>query len=175
MENFPESIAAVVLGMCIGSYLKYYYGDEGEGGLIRILRFEPHTYFLFLLPPIMFQVGFSMNASTFFRNILAINLYSILGTFLSSGLFSFILYYSIQLIGIHHSYLDCLQMGCIISAIDPVATISIFKSLRINDRIYMIIFGESTLNNAVAIALATSIAGIKTILAESDEVEVLDL
>lgn len=39
----------------------------------------------------------------------------------------------------------------------------------------MIIFGESTLNNAVAIALATSIAGIKLILKSTDEVDYLDL
>jgi hypothetical protein len=39
----------------------------------------------------------------------------------------------------------------------------------------MIIFGESTLNNAVAIALATSIAGIKTMMLESEDVEILDL
>lgn len=84
-------------------------------------------------------------------------------------------YYGLPLIGAAHSYLDCLQFGCIISAIDPVATISVFKSLRINDRIYMIVFGESTLNNAVAIALATSIAGIKVMMKTTDEVDLLDI
>ena len=68
-----------------------------------------------------------------------------------------------------------MQFGSIISAIDPVATISMFKSLRINDRIYMIIFGESTLNNAVAIALSTSIFGIKMILQDSEEINILDI
>lgn len=176
LENFPESIAAVILGILIGFYFKYHYGDEDQEGLIKILQFEPHTYFLFLLPPIMFQVGFSMNASTFFRNILTINSFAILGTFLSSAFFSLILYYGLIWMNMPHAYLDCLQFGCIISAIDPVATISIFKSLRINNRIYIIIFGESTLNNAVAIALATSIAGIKTILQKgSDEIDLLDI
>lgn len=116
-----------------------------------------------------------MNASTFFRNIITINMYAILGTLISSGVFSCIFYYGTELIGVKLNYLDCLQFGCIISAIDPVATISIFKSLRINDRIYLIIFGESTLNNAVAIALATCIEGIKLFAAVNDEIDILDV
>lgn len=39
----------------------------------------------------------------------------------------------------------------------------------------MILFGESTLNNAVAIALATSVEGIKIIIKTNDEAEVLDI
>lgn len=106
LENFPESIAAVVLGMCIGLYLRYHYGDRGQEGLLKILQFEPHTYFLFLLPPIMFQVGFSMNASTFIRNIWTINSYAIFGTFVSSTIFSLIFYYGLPLIGSPHDYMD---------------------------------------------------------------------
>ena len=90
-------------------------------------------------------------------------------------MFSFIFYLWLPLVGVEHSYLDCFQCGWIIWAIDPVATISIFKSLQINDRIYMILFGESTLNNAVAIALATSVEGIKMILKTNDDAEVLDI
>ena len=175
LTNFPESIAAVVLGLCIGMFLKYHFEDNHQVGIIKILQFDPHTYLLFLLPPIMFQIGFSMNTSTFLRNIATINFFAILGTFISSIVFSFMLYYTLGFINLSHSYIDCLQFGCIISAIDPVATISIFKSLRINDKIYMIVFGESTLNNAVAIALASSIYGIKILMKESEEVYILDI
>ena len=58
------------------------------------------------------------------------------------------------------SYLDSLHFGAFMSAIDPVATIAIFKSLSVSDKIYMIVFGESTLNDAVAIALAQSVERI---------------
>lgn len=36
--------------------------------------------------------------------------------------------------------------------------------MHVNDRIYMIVFGESTLNDAVAIALSSSVEGIRDIL-----------
>jgi hypothetical protein len=51
LEIFPESIAAICLGIIIGCILKYFYNGSG---LLQIVAFEPHTFFLFLLPPIMF-------------------------------------------------------------------------------------------------------------------------
>ncbi len=54
------------------------------------------------------------------------------------------------------SYLTSLQFGFFISAVDPVATISIFRALNVNDSIFTIVFGESTLNDAAAIALSKS-------------------
>ena len=113
-----------------------------------------------LLPPIMFQAGFSMRASTFFRNIITINSFAVFATIIASFIFSFIFAYGASLTPHEFSYLDSLHFGAFMSAIDPVATIAIFKSLSVNDNIYMIVFGESTLNDAVAIALAQSVERI---------------
>mmetsp|Transcript_22290 Transcript_22290/g.22077 ORF Transcript_22290/g.22077 Transcript_22290/m.22077 type:complete len:250 (-) Transcript_22290:180-929(-) len=157
LEAFPESIAAIILGIVVGMFFKAHYKNTG---LLNILEFEPHTFFLFLLPPIMFQAGFSMRASTFFRNIFVINSFAIFATILASFIFSFIFSYGTKLFSNEFSYLDSLHFGSFMSAIDPVATISIFKCLNVNDKIYMIVFGESTLNDAVAIALAQSVQRI---------------
>jgi len=51
LEIFPESIAAILLGIIIGCVLKYYYNQTG---ILQIVKFEPHTFFLFMVPPIMF-------------------------------------------------------------------------------------------------------------------------
>ena len=123
----------------------------------------------------MFQVGFSMNASTFFRNILTINAFAIGGTFLSSLIFGTILYYLLQFTELSYRFMECLQLGCIISAIDPVATMSIFKNMFLNEKIYMYIFGESTLNNAVVIAMCAGIEGIKTRLRAGDDLDIFDI
>lgn len=68
-----------------------------------------------------------------------------------------------------------MQFGCFISAIDPVATISIFKSLRVSEKLYMIVFGESALNDAVSIALAQSVENVGHIIAQGDEVDYLKI
>jgi sodium/hydrogen exchanger 3 len=166
LEVFPESIASIILGIIVGLFFKSHYKNTG---LLNILEFEPHTFFLFLLPPIMFQAGFSMRASTFFRNILVINSFAIFATIIASFIFSFIFAYGTSLTSNEFSYLDSLHFGCFISAIDPVATIAIFKSLSVNDKIYMIVFGESTLNDAVAIAAAQSVERISDMAAAGGE------
>lgn len=169
LEVFPESIAAIILGIIVGLFFKSHYKNTG---LLNILEFEPHTFFLFLLPPIMFQAGFSMRASTFFRNILVINSFAIFATIIASFVFSFIFAYGTSLTANQFSYLDSLHFGCFISAVDPIATIAIFKSLSVNDRIYMIVFGESTLNDAVAIALAQSVERIKDMQEGGQELDI---
>jgi sodium/hydrogen exchanger 8 len=171
LEVLPESIAAIILGIIVGLFFKSHYKNTG---LLNILEFEPHTFFLFLLPPIMFQAGFSMRTETFFRNILVINSFAIFATIIASFIFSFIFWYGTSLTSNEFSYLDSLHFGCFISAIDPVATIAIFKSLSVNDRIYMIVFGESTLNDAVAIALAQSVERIQDMADDGHELDIGD-
>jgi len=43
--------------------------------------------------------------------------------------------------------------GSAISATDPVATLAIFSALRVNPTLYYLVFGESVVNDAVAIVL----------------------
>jgi NhaP-type Na+/H+ or K+/H+ antiporter len=47
--------------------------------------------------------------------------------------------------------IECIAFGSLISATDPVAVINIFKSLNANKMLFIIIFGESILNDAIAI------------------------
>ena len=51
--------------------------------------------------------------------------------------------------------------GALISAVDPVATLAIFKALDVNPTLNMLVFGESVLNDAVSIVMT------KTILEQS--------
>lgn len=151
LEIFPESIAAICVGIIIGFVLKYFYNGSG---LLQIVAFEPHTFFLFLLPPIMFQAGFSCKAGVFFRNFLTINAYAIISTVIAGFCFSLIFWYGSTYTYYQFEYIQSLQFGFFISAVDPVATISIFRALNVNDKIFAIVFGESTLNDAAAIALS---------------------
>ena len=43
--------------------------------------------------------------------------------------------------------------GALISATDPVAVLAIFKELNTNEDLYSLIFGESMMNDAVAIII----------------------
>eukprot|EP00064_Thunnus_orientalis_P012121 superscaffoldBa00001818_g12155 len=54
-------------------------------------------------------------------------------------------------------YTDCLFFGAIISATDPVTVLAIFNELHADGDLYALLFGESVMNDAVAIVLSSSI------------------
>lgn len=57
------------------------------------------------------------------------------------------------------SPLITLLFGCLISATDPVATLAVFSSLKVDRTLYSIVFGEAVMNDAVAIALYQTFLG----------------
>jgi sodium/hydrogen exchanger-like protein 6/7 len=60
---------------------------------------------------------------------------------------------SFGVFGFNASYLECVIIGAILSSTDPVTIISLFHQLKVDEKLYAIIFGESILNDSVAIVL----------------------
>lgn len=44
-----------------------------------------------------------------------------------------------------------LLFASIISAVDPVAALNVFEDIKINEQIYIVIFGEGLFNDAVTV------------------------
>lgn len=116
-----------------------------------------NVFFLYLVPSIIFHSGYSLNQKDFFRNFTAIFLLAVFGTILSSiltGLSLFYLASTDHIIGINAtSPKEGLLVGSLLSATDPVATLAVFGSLDVDPQLYALVFGESVLNDAVAIVL----------------------
>ena len=56
------------------------------------------------------------------------------------------------------SLVESFAFGSLISAVDPVATLAIFQAIDVDQILYMLVFGESMLNDAVSIVLTTSVS-----------------
>merc|ERR1719150_2356162 len=54
-------------------------------------------------------------------------------------------------------FVQSFAFGSLISAVDPVATLAIFQALDVDPVLNMLVFGESILNDAVAIVLTTTV------------------
>lgn len=61
------------------------------------------------------------------------------------------------------SPLEALLFGALISAVDPVATLSIMGSAELNcdPLLYSLVFGESVLNDAVAVVLFRTFSKVR--------------
>lgn len=116
-----------------------------------------------LLPPIVYAAGLNLQRRDFFRNFASIMLFAGMGTFVSAFAFAFGTYGLVRLGWIDESLLgptallDCLIYGVLISAIDPVATLSVFGDLGVPPLLHNLVFGESVLNDAVCIVLFRAI------------------
>eukprot|EP00026_Physarum_polycephalum_P000532 Phypoly_transcript_00533.p1 GENE.Phypoly_transcript_00533~~Phypoly_transcript_00533.p1 ORF type:complete len:579 (+),score=54.52 Phypoly_transcript_00533:2748-4484(+) len=150
IHYIPESVAVVVYGILIGLILRFITTNVAE----RLATFDPDIFFLFLLPSIIFESGFSLQKTPFFSNIGSILVFAIFGTLISFG-FSGILFYLLGQAGasMELSLQDSMTTGALLSATDPVATLAIFQALNVDQQLYMVIFGESILNDAVALIL----------------------
>ena len=97
-------------------------------------------------------------ARQFFRNIGTIVAYAVLGTLVSTFIVGYLVFVIGKLgwIDIDTSDpIEALLFGALISAVDPVATLSIMGNpeLHCDPLLYSLVFGESVLNDAVAIVL----------------------
>ncbi|XP_053117020.1 sodium/hydrogen exchanger 3 [Hemicordylus capensis] len=145
----PESVLLIVLGLFLGGIV--YAADH-----IASFTLTPNVFFFYLLPPIVLDAGYFMPNRLFFGNLGTILLYAVLGTIWNAATTGLSLY-GVYLSGIMGKtdigWLDFLLFGSLIAAVDPVAVLAVFEEVHVNDVLFIIVFGESLLNDAVTVVL----------------------
>lgn len=157
----PEAAVAVLVGMAFSGVFWVVQG-RAEVDITDMERFDKEFFFVWLLPPIIFEAGYNMRAREFFTNIGATALYAFIGTFVSTLMVGGIVFYAGQQGWCHSlSLLPSLVFGALISATDPVTVLAVFQSLGVNVNLFSMVFGESVLNDAVAIVLYRTLMQFK--------------
>jgi len=122
------------------------------------ISFDGNWFLRILVPPIIFEAALSIDKRSFNRHIVPIIIYAVAGTLLATYLTAAIVHHgTVALSGWCPAipYVEALTFGALISSIDPIATLSVLHNMGMNDTdtIYVLIFGESLLNDGVAIVL----------------------
>ncbi|KAG7382753.1 Sodium/hydrogen exchanger 3 [Phytophthora pseudosyringae] len=146
-----QSGFAMVFGLVVGLFM--IMGDK-HAALHTHLNLDNSLFFDVLLPPIIFEGGFSIKRQAFFRNFPAIMSTAVVGTVVAATITGGVLYLAGESkIVTRLSWVEALLFGTLINAVDPVATLSCFNKLHVPPLLSNLVFGESVINNAVAIAL----------------------
>ncbi len=146
----PECGATIIVGFFAGWIVSSMLPPDVE-------REEAHLYFdstffmLFLLPPIIFDAGYELNMRLFMRNYGKILTLAIVGTLISTLLTWYLLYTDMTDMLIDLGFSESGQFAALISAVDPVATLSLFSTLKVDPSLNNMVVGESVLNDAVAL------------------------
>uniref|UniRef100_A0A8C4EZA2 Sodium/hydrogen exchanger n=1 Tax=Dicentrarchus labrax TaxID=13489 RepID=A0A8C4EZA2_DICLA len=142
LHFLPESVAVVSLGILMGGFIKIIEFQELANWKEEEM-FRPNMFFLLLLPPIIFESGYSLHKGNFFQNIGSITLFAVIGTAISAFIVGGGIYFLGQADVIYKmSMTDSFAFGSLISAVDPVATIAIFNALNVDPVLNMLVFGE---------------------------------
>uniref|UniRef100_A0A8C6V499 Sodium/hydrogen exchanger n=1 Tax=Neogobius melanostomus TaxID=47308 RepID=A0A8C6V499_9GOBI len=146
----PESCMLILLGLVLGGIVLIANKKQ-------LYQLEPALFFLFLLPTIVGDAGYFMPARLFFDNLGAILTYAVVGTLWNAFCTGFCLYAAKVLnvidAKVQADLMDFLLFGALISAVDPVAVLAVFEEVHVNDTLFIIVFGESLVNDAVTVVL----------------------
>jgi len=108
----------------------------------------PDVILILFLPALVFEGSVKLDVRELLRNSVPLLLLANVGVLLAALVSGYLVHWFIGL-----PVLIALLFGCIISATDPISVLAIFKDLRVDKRLSLIMEGESLLNDGTAVVL----------------------
>lgn len=170
----PESCLLISIGLIVGGIMHSVH-EEPPAVLTS------NVFFLYMLPLIVLDSGYFMPTRPFFENIGTVRhkpqtnansccpsqhqcdplclcrqvlWFAVVGTLWNSigiGMSLFAIC-QIEAFGVQDINLqENLLFASIISAVDPVAVLSVFEDVSVNEQLYIVVFGECLFNDAVTV------------------------
>ena len=159
-QNHITRLPEAGVGMLMGALVAGGAIFTGNEMMAKHDQFDFEFFMTWLLPPIIFEAGYNMNVSAFLANIGPTMFFAFVGTFASTFIVGGIVWYAGQM-GLCYplGLLAALVFGSLISATDPVTVLAVFQALGVKVDLFSMVFGESVLNDAVAIVLSRTLLG----------------
>jgi CPA1 family monovalent cation:H+ antiporter len=164
--KLPASVGLIVMALVLSFSLEIMgaLGFAMEGHAARLLasiNFN-QTVLHGMLGFLLFAGALHVNLSDLARHRWSILLLATAGVILSTLIIGVLLWLLLAMVDIHLSFLYCLVFGALISPTDPIAVLSILKSINVPKHLEMQIAGESLFNDGVAVVVFLILLGIAT-------------
>lgn len=145
----PESALLICFGFILGGII---WGADK----VQTFSLTPTVFFFYLLPQIILDAGYFMPNKLFFSNLGGILMHAVIGTCWNAatvGLSLWGCHMGGAMGDIDVGLLQYLLFGSLIAAVDPVAVIAVFEEVHVNEVLFIMVFGESLLNDGVTVVL----------------------
>ena len=132
----PYTVALVIVGLLLTSQSPLQ------------VELTPELILALFVPPLVFEAAFHLNLQELRRNLASILILAVPGVILTMLIVGGIVSWGAGL-----ALPVALVFGVLTAATDPVAVVSIFRSLRVPKRLSVLLEGESLLNDGTALVL----------------------
>ena len=139
----PYTVALVVVGLLLTARSTV------------TIELTPELILALFVPPLIFEGAFHLSLKELRRNLVPILTLAVAGVILTMLLVGGLIAYGAGL-----ALPVALTFGALIAATDPVAVISIFRSLGVPKRLAVLVEGESLVNDGTALVLFNLMLGI---------------
>lgn len=144
--RIPYTVSLVLGGLLL-SVLRLQVLSPLQAGQ-RPNWLTPDVILILFLPALVFEGSLKIDVHSLFRDFVLLLFLANVGVVLATLVTGYLLHWVIALpLGI------ALLFGAIISATDPISVIAIFKDLKVDKRLAVIIEGESLMNDGTAVVL----------------------
>ena len=149
--KIPYTVLLVVVGLALGHAAR----NTHTLGFLMEFRLTPDVVLYVLLPVLLFESAFNLDARQLVKNLLPIAGLAVPALLVSTAVVGAGMHYAIGL-----RWEAALLFGALISATDPVAVVSLFKEMGAPKRLGILVEGESLFNDGTALVVFKLILGI---------------
>ncbi len=151
--RLPYTLALVLTGLVLG-----FIHIEALSGL----HLNADVLLLLFLPALLFEAAFHIDLSGLRKNLAPILTLAGPGVLVTVALTATLLHYALAATGIAPSFgwSHALLFASVIAATDPISVLALFKELGVARRLYMLVEGESLLNDGVAVVVFVIVSAV---------------
>ena len=162
--KLPSSIGLMILALVLS------FGVLVVGSLFPELQLAKHVkaydfgeiMYQFVLSVMLFAGALNVDFRKLGNQLIPVMVLAVFGVFISMFVIGTLLYFMLDLLSIHLTYLECLIFGALISSTDPIAVTKTIRRFDLSEKLETKISGESLLNAGVGVILALSLYHLHT-------------